>query len=605
MIHIKMINEGGLFELTNLKTVINRQLVIPSYQRSYSWDEDNIEDLFNTIKDGLSEDSKELDITEEEIVKSPVFFGSVIFSKKNENTYLIIDGQQRVTTFLFILRAIQEKLREKIALSKTYLASLDKDEEKYRDKGDRASAQQCREKFKTQEKKLDKLNEIFSQIERLIGITQITDQDSKENEYLTYILKYQSGKSRDFKKNKDNILKHIDSLIDDIGNNTSEEKYRYLVDYILNTVKFCVLSIEGKNSEEYAIDVFNTLNSTGEPLTGFEVLKSKLIQKGQPNGQREEIKTQLNEIENEIKEYKPIRKDRNRQKGKLLLYLQIHRNDYEDLKLSDKNFKDQNAYIEKILKVSKTISLGEAEKHALSIVEDIEKLNNFVVGHWLPKKGEERDYYEHLKSKKDGVLLRGFDFLIDIKHDRVIPVIFKYSPSFKEEGFDLESYKKIIGCCMSFSCLWRASLGGKTGGIDAEYLKIAKNIKEGMSVEEVRDIFAVQLKNKFPTKEDWMDHLQKSEIYNNKTLTQFLLACVTLKDMASYESSKNWTLKQEKDEDGKYLGDFRIEGKNGVKDKDLFNTDVLDSYSGMSADERTKYFGEMIWEKLATQYLGL
>ena len=564
----------------------------------------NIEDLFNTIKDGLSEDSKEIDITEEGIVKSPVFFGSIIFSKKNENTYLIIDGQQRVTTFLLVLRAIQERVRKKTDIFKTYLDSLDKDEEKYRDKGDRASAQRCREKFKKQDKRLDELRVIFSQIEKLIKITQITDQNSKDNEYLNYILSRHPGKSKDFKKHKDNILKHIDSLIDDIGNNTSEEKYRYLVDYILNTVKFCVLSIEGKNSEEYAIDVFNTLNSTGEPLTGFEVLKSKLIQKGQPNGQREEIKTQLNEIENEIKEYKPIRKDRNRQKGKLLLYLQIHRNDYEDLKLSDKNFKDQNAYIEKILKVSKTISLGEAEKHALSIVEDIEKLNNFVVGHWLPKKGEERDYYEHLKSKKDGVLLRGFDFLIDIKHDRVIPVIFKYSQSFLGEGFDLESYKKIIGCCMSFSCLWRASLDGKTGGIDAEYLKIVKNIKEGMSVEEVRDIFAVQLKNKFPTKEDWMDHLQKSEIYNNKTLTQFLLASIALKDISSYDS-KNWILKQEKEEDGKHLGNFRIESKNEKKDENLFNKNVLDSYSNMSVDERTKYFGDMIWEKLATQYLDL
>ena len=620
-----MINEGGTFELTSLKTVIDRELIIPSYQRAYAWDENNIEDLFNTIKEGFSQESEQPDILDRDNNNQPIFFGSVIFSKTNNNKYLIIDGQQRVTTFLFILRMIQEAVEKQKNNIKKHLLSLDKEEQKYIEKVDKANIKRVNQRIKEDQKKLDKYNDLITQIDKILNITRIsresiTEQDSMESEYLNYITRKKYDTSKDLTQNKNKILSHIDRLMEELSFSSWYEKYEYLVSYILNKVKFCILSIDGENSEEYAIEVFNTLNSTGEPLTGFEVLKSTLIQMVKSSEQKQRVESKLFDIENAIKKYKPTRKDRNKQKGKLLLYTAIHRNDYDKGKLSDKKFKDQNEYIKKILKQNFLKNNKEQENKALEVLENIEKLNHFIVSNWLPKSNIDRDYSKKLTLKQDTLALKGFDFLIDIGHDRVIPVIYKYSKSFLNSKFDAQSYKKIIECCTSFSCLWRMAFHGGASGIDAEYVKIAKLLAINISADQTRINILNRFKEKFPKKTEWLERLQQSEICKNKKLTQFLLALTTLKDISDYYSS-NWKLCIQTSDNGiknqlgnavlinKLIYNKHLKGQSTVDLKkylkpDAYNMNVVNFYFNENIEKRTKKFGEIIWKKLAEETLG-
>lgn len=84
----------------------SRQLVIPPFQRAYSWSDEQCDELWNDIDLYFQtyHDKKNA---------VPYFFGCIIFSEDEKKHELnIIDGQQRTITFLLLLKAIQLKIIE-------------------------------------------------------------------------------------------------------------------------------------------------------------------------------------------------------------------------------------------------------------------------------------------------------------------------------------------------------------------------------------------------------------------------------------------------------------------------------------------------------------
>lgn len=73
----------------------NQQLVVPSYQRSYSWKEEQCKDLFKDINNSQSGDNAH-------------FIGTIIRCKRNGFEYDIVDGQQRLTSISLLLAAIRD-----------------------------------------------------------------------------------------------------------------------------------------------------------------------------------------------------------------------------------------------------------------------------------------------------------------------------------------------------------------------------------------------------------------------------------------------------------------------------------------------------------------
>ncbi len=64
-------------------------LEVPFFQRPYVWNEDNWEDLIESLLGGLDK-------------KTGIFLGSIILKEQESNSeykkYQVIDGQQRLTT---------------------------------------------------------------------------------------------------------------------------------------------------------------------------------------------------------------------------------------------------------------------------------------------------------------------------------------------------------------------------------------------------------------------------------------------------------------------------------------------------------------------------
>jgi uncharacterized protein with ParB-like and HNH nuclease domain len=105
--------------------LFNDFYIVPSYQREYVWQEEQVQDFFEDIYGEFS--------SSDSGAASEYFIGSIIVCTR-DSLYEVIDGQQRITTAYIVLCAIRDYLQEikrneTIELLTTQIASTDIDEE--------------------------------------------------------------------------------------------------------------------------------------------------------------------------------------------------------------------------------------------------------------------------------------------------------------------------------------------------------------------------------------------------------------------------------------------------------------------------------------------
>lgn len=89
---VSSIEQKNLIYFDNYK-----QIIIPEYQRDYSWTEKEINELVSDIELGFK-------------YLRPVQFGNIILITSDRNHYHLIDGQQRLTTIFKIMELISKKM---------------------------------------------------------------------------------------------------------------------------------------------------------------------------------------------------------------------------------------------------------------------------------------------------------------------------------------------------------------------------------------------------------------------------------------------------------------------------------------------------------------
>ncbi|GAA7037486.1 DUF262 and DUF1524 domain-containing protein [Helicobacter pylori] len=110
--------------LNFIKDNQKNQLVIPIYQRLYSWEKKQCKQLWDDIIKIGGNDKMD-----------GHFIGSILYvldgNKHSDNTLLIIDGQQRLTTITLLLTALRDHLSDKRKeIEDHYLINSDKDSDK-------------------------------------------------------------------------------------------------------------------------------------------------------------------------------------------------------------------------------------------------------------------------------------------------------------------------------------------------------------------------------------------------------------------------------------------------------------------------------------------
>jgi uncharacterized protein with ParB-like and HNH nuclease domain len=77
-----------------------KKFLIPDYQRPYKWDVEKCETLWNDIDD----------FTGTAQANTDYYLGTIVSFVNSDGNYEVIDGQQRITSFLLLLRAFYKKL---------------------------------------------------------------------------------------------------------------------------------------------------------------------------------------------------------------------------------------------------------------------------------------------------------------------------------------------------------------------------------------------------------------------------------------------------------------------------------------------------------------
>ncbi len=209
--------------------------VVPEYQRPYVWNKDNIlellEDLWFAFTTGEEDE---------------YFVGSLVLRKLNDssiNEYEILDGQQRLTTFLLIFNTFKKKFKEDIQLKNTLTQFLFQENNPYTNTPER---------------------------QRIIFKIR-----GNSNLFLTNFIKHNSINEQlkeDISiKNMKKAIEIIDEFINDKIKVFGDERVKKFIAYLLNKVVFIYVSTD---SFEDAFRLFTILNNRGIPLTNADILKA-------------------------------------------------------------------------------------------------------------------------------------------------------------------------------------------------------------------------------------------------------------------------------------------------------------------------------------------
>lgn len=241
--------------IRDLLTDKRSDFLIPDYQRPYAWGEDECatlwDDLFSFAFPG--DDYERFDSENDEY-----FLGPIVTFKNLSGQLEIIDGQQRLTTIMLLLRAFYDK----------FTNMKDKQSVKMRE-----AIARC--VWKT-----DEFDE--PDMERLKIDSEVAS-DNDKNEFLEILREGNVGdgwKSA-YARNFAFFQRKIEQLVSEWPTYTV-----YMATRVINNV--ILLPIEAE-SQDTALRIFSTLNDRGLPLSDADIFKSQFYKRYSDTGRKDEF----------------------------------------------------------------------------------------------------------------------------------------------------------------------------------------------------------------------------------------------------------------------------------------------------------------------------
>jgi uncharacterized protein with ParB-like and HNH nuclease domain len=210
-----------------IRKLLTDDFIIPDFQRPYSWTIEHCDKLWDDLI-SFNMEKKDSD--------DNYFLGNIVIHPQN-GSYAVIDGQQRLTTLLLLIKALHLRAGTIIAL----------------------------------EKCLKKEDPLTSELLNEIRVVSHVFENDKESLYDIIFNNGINLGNNKFKINFDYLIKKIDIWWLSVGNSPGE-----LNSLILTLLDNVVLLPIQCDSQDDALTIFQTINDRGMALSDADIFKAKL-----------------------------------------------------------------------------------------------------------------------------------------------------------------------------------------------------------------------------------------------------------------------------------------------------------------------------------------
>lgn len=303
--------------------------------------------------------------------------------------------------------------------------------------------------------------------------------------------------------------------------------------------RVCLTYVE-VNNESYAFDMFEALNTTGEPLTAIETFVPKVIEyingkkKDQEEGVDEAFLT-LSSITNRFEDIIKSKEKNDKTKSLILAFIRAYEGKVKVTSLRDQRDAMLKSYDQCPFKDE--------------YLNQLKKTADFLFDYW---QSSVPNVSELVVSEERDVANVCIRYLVDMKHDIVQSLLVQFILQDEKYGIlgtNDSSFISALKAVTAFSALWRAMSGG-ADGIDGVYKKLhergfdvagehfkAYQLKEStlsseeFNVDVLKKFFLQELESKIIDKESpkdsifekWLDISAKQPLLTNSKSIKFLI----------------------------------------------------------------------------------
>ena len=266
---------------------------------------------------------------------------------------------------------------------------------------------------------------------------------------------------------QEGLLNHVAPVQDILKLQESEkeifDKLSLLVFYARYVLHRVVLTVVKGKNEDYAFTIFESLNTTGEPLTAFETFKPRVVNAvGLADYENSIEKTLLDQVSEYLCIFSVGPELQKATKELLIHFFSA----YSGLKISGRLAEQRSE-----LKTS-----FEEAAAPLEFIKMLSYCANFKKYFWESDSYTDiQKFFHHHQLSTTSKL--GLKFFKDINHTIVIPILTLFfsqvvdAQDQNEKAQRFKDFEEAIKAMLAFSTLWRATRRG-TGGIDNEYREI-------------------------------------------------------------------------------------------------------------------------------------
>lgn len=390
---------------------LNKRYLVPRFQREYSWTSEEVDEFWDDILQQIKPNSNGTIANEEYFIGCIVLVG-----EDSKSDYLIVDGQQRLTTLTILLRAIVARLQElgddaaATALYENVVEGTDNDGKKYF-------------KLVNESPKPFFQNELQS-----IEPQKLKTAESEEEKLLLATF------------NK--FTKNLKSL--SLPGLTPLDSVKSLRVQVLSFLKFILVTAK---SEDDAYTIFETLNARGLSLTSVDLIKNWIFKNFNQTHPHDNAKAVWGEMRTTISEF-----------SNLETFFRHYWNSKYSFASDDRLYKSFND-------VRKAGRISSARDFLL----ELKCASNLYRMIGAPTE-------KNWKVLKEKVVGRSFSLINQHKVTQVRPFLLALLECRKSKVVDQSSFITIVLNLENFHFIFSRLCQDRASGLEGKYTRAAKNL---------------------------------------------------------------------------------------------------------------------------------